>query len=371
MSGISPTSKPVQPNYTTDDGATYPVKIDAAINAQARLGWAFAPHAQDTPDMTVRLEAGHIPPDTEVAAQSTGTITAPNVHPRIDRVVIDKATGAVSVVTGAEAASPSAPALPAGKANVALIALATSTTAITNALLADNRELGLLGLGDLATADLADLGTAAQVDTGTDEGEVPVLGVGGVLAVGRLGTGTPSADTVLLGDGTWGAAGGGMWEYVPDSKQVASGQAAVDFTGLDSSTYDYLVVLSAIIPASDGADLWLRIGSSTGPTWHTTLYYYGGIDVPAAGTHAEFVGASTAQCIIGKAFAVAGTNKTHVMVGESSGYPVGRSDFAALIHGGFSHFGRAAAVTITGIRFLMSTGNINSGTFELYRRTKN
>ncbi len=144
MSGINPTTKPVQP-LATDDINTLLVRTTHAINAQARLGWAFAPSAQDTPNMTVAIAAGAIlsgSTRTEVSAQSTATITAPATHPRIDLVVVDKTTGAVSVVAGAEGASPSEPALPAGKLPVALVALSVGMTAITNSDITDVRVGG-------------------------------------------------------------------------------------------------------------------------------------------------------------------------------------------------------------------------------------
>jgi hypothetical protein len=138
------TAKFVQPNFLTQDPTVYKGSIDAATAVLARLAAAFAPHAQDTPVMTVRVDAGFIwdgTTYTAVAAQSTGTITAPVTNPRIDRIVVDKTTGAVSVISGAENASPTAPALTAGKIPVAQVLLATSSTSITNSMLTDERVL--------------------------------------------------------------------------------------------------------------------------------------------------------------------------------------------------------------------------------------
>lgn len=134
----------VQPDSTAQNGNTYKANIDAAIGVLARMGQMFAGHEQSTPDMTVRLDAGAIWDPTgltitEVAAQSTGTITAPSSNPRIDRVVIDQSTGAVSVITGAEAASPSAPSITSGKFPVCQIALTTGTTEIDNSIITDER----------------------------------------------------------------------------------------------------------------------------------------------------------------------------------------------------------------------------------------
>ena len=142
---------PVQPNLTVDAPAAYKANIDAAIAAGWRQATWFAPHENDAgspsvPDMTVRLEAGFVQTAaglTEVAAQSTGTITAPASNPRKDLVVVDAADGAVSVIAGSESVSPSYPALTAGKISIAGITLATSTTAITNALIEDLRSWSL------------------------------------------------------------------------------------------------------------------------------------------------------------------------------------------------------------------------------------
>ena len=156
-----PVATPLQPDYTSQTGTAYPLAIDASIAAAKRLAWAFAPHEQSTPNMTVRLEAGYVLSSAlalaEVAAQSTGTITAPTTNPRIDRIVIDRLTGAVSVITGTQAASPVPPAITTGKRPVAQVLLQTSSTVITNGMITDERvqstptpltaaEIGAVGL---------------------------------------------------------------------------------------------------------------------------------------------------------------------------------------------------------------------------------
>jgi hypothetical protein len=137
---------PTLPNFTNQTASVYKANIDAGFAVADRLAWAFAPHQQDqgspAPDMTVRVDAGALLSGVtliEVAAQSTGTIAAPSVDPRIDRVVIDAATGAVSVATGTEAASPSPPAIPTGKLPVARVALSVGQTEIVNSDITDER----------------------------------------------------------------------------------------------------------------------------------------------------------------------------------------------------------------------------------------
>ena len=135
---------PIIPDFSAQTGTTYVDNVDGGFSVSDRIAWAFAPHEQSTPDMTVRLDAGsifNVDTDdlTEVAAQSTATITAPSTNPRNDIVYIDEATGTVGVVAGAEAASPADPAIPAGKIPVARVSLTTSTSTITNAILSDLR----------------------------------------------------------------------------------------------------------------------------------------------------------------------------------------------------------------------------------------
>ncbi len=136
-----------QTDFTTQDATTYKAAIDGNINVLARLAAAFAPSQQATPNMTVAVGAGallawgNVVP---VAAQSTGVIVAPVANPRIDRVVIDAGNGVIATVTGTESATPTAPAIPSGFLPITQVLLAPGTTAITNALITDERISGNL-----------------------------------------------------------------------------------------------------------------------------------------------------------------------------------------------------------------------------------
>ena len=142
----------VQPDSSgAQDGDTYKNAIDASIAVLARLGRAFAPHEQATPDMTVRVDAGFVLTATgitEKVAASTGTIIAPSGNPRIDRVVIDIGDGSISVITGIEGVSPTPPDIPADQAPGCQILLDNSpaTTAIANSLITDERAITSYGV---------------------------------------------------------------------------------------------------------------------------------------------------------------------------------------------------------------------------------
>lgn len=147
-------AKFTQPDYTSMSAAAYKAALDAAAQVLARMAGPFAPHEQATPDMSVRIDAGHIPAQaarpTEVTAQSTATLVAPASNPRYDIVYVDAATGTVGVAAGSESATPSDPAVPAGKVAIARVRLMVGMTEIGNADLDDLRSLSVLGLGSAA-----------------------------------------------------------------------------------------------------------------------------------------------------------------------------------------------------------------------------
>lgn len=137
------------PNYATQTGTAFPVGLANGLMNVKRIGNNFNCYAQSTPNMTVSIDAGHIfngAALTEVVAQTSGIFTAPVSNPRIDRVVIDRVTGTMSVVAGTEAVSPTPPAIPAGKQPVAQIALTVGMVAIGNTSITDERDLGALGI---------------------------------------------------------------------------------------------------------------------------------------------------------------------------------------------------------------------------------
>jgi hypothetical protein len=153
----------IAPDNTTQVGAPYKINLDNAIVAGARIAVAFLPQAQDTPNMTVKVLAGALMISgtlTEIAAQNTGTITAPVGNPRIDRIVLNPATGAIQVVTGTAAASPVAPAIPADRQPICRFQLSPATTAIANSMIVDERVPSGGGAGSASATATVTAGEA-------------------------------------------------------------------------------------------------------------------------------------------------------------------------------------------------------------------
>ena len=153
----SPVGTFTQTNVTTMSAAQYTAGNDGNWAVAARLIDNFAPRPATTPAMSVVADAGHVftptaPTLTEVAAQTVTIAAAPGTGTsRIDRVVVNAASGVASVVTGTAAASPTAPAIPAGCCPVAQVTVASTTTAITSTLITDERDFTGMGGGSMPT----------------------------------------------------------------------------------------------------------------------------------------------------------------------------------------------------------------------------
>lgn len=196
MTGVSTFIQPSRPPMT---GPEYTAAIDASIKVMSRIGTAFAAHqVEPTANMTVVVDAGSIFDGsvlTEVAQQTTTTITAPVTNPRRDIVYVDQITGAVGVATGTPAGSPVDPAIPANKLPVARITLFVGMTEITNVDLTDIRTPSAVGAvpksggsmsGALNLAKSPDVASASTTDIWAGAGNF--CHVTGTTTITSLGT---------------------------------------------------------------------------------------------------------------------------------------------------------------------------------------
>jgi uncharacterized cupin superfamily protein len=198
---------------------------------------------------------------------------------------------------------------------------------------------------------------------------------------------TLSAEPPVIGTSTitWAADGTpsvtsntGAWVLI--EAQAASTSSTIDFDASLDSTYDaYMIVVTSARPATDGTTLQLRTGTGGGPTYDTSTYQYrfdgGTADGSAANSESEST--SAAAIILG----LATGNAAHEGVNATIWFNDPDSS-AVLTQFGFKAFGVNAstqawsaegngahgtsAETITGIRLMMTSGNITSGEFVLY-----
>lgn len=165
------------------------------------------------------------------------------------------------------------------------------------------------------------------------------------------------------------------------SQQSASASSTIDFTGLDS-TYDrYQIDVISVAPATDGVYLFLNVGTGGGPTYQASNYTWG---IQTIGPSGSVVNGSTSDAIT---TTIPLTRHTGTLIGNNTGEHVALTlNFqvpGSSIIPSFQWAGRfiqqdgtsvatygAAAYTVAGaftaLRFAMSSGNIASGTFNLW-----
>lgn len=131
----------------------------------------FAPYPNDPADLEVNISTGRLFRNgsiTEVAAQTTGALTAPAGDPRIDLVSIDQITGVVTVTGGVEAASPTRPAIPAGQLPLFEILLTVGMTEIVITDITDLRAAWVDITATTTRKGVVELANNSETQTGTD-----------------------------------------------------------------------------------------------------------------------------------------------------------------------------------------------------------
>lgn len=249
------TAKYVQPDCTTQDSATYKACLDAAAKVVSRIGGMFAPHAQDTPNMTILIDAGSFMYNQAIvsqAQQTTATITAPASNPRIDLIVINSTTGVIATITGAEAVSPVAPALTAGYAPIAEISLSVGQTSILNSNITDVRiAIGVNPPIDpaAATGGLRTLGTGSQqacagndsrlsdVRTPADTSVTEAKMASSAISQAKLKTSSGEVSIEVNSSGGNVTLPGGEYGFYPQVRSAASHVTAQIASVLSTTSY--------------------------------------------------------------------------------------------------------------------------------------
>lgn len=195
-----------------------------------------------------------------------------------------------------------------------------------------------------------------------------------------------AANTVLTSAGATSAptfsapAASSEWTEITASKTTASNSANVAFTGLDGTAYDYRVDLSVVKPGTTGATLRLETGYGAGPTWRASDYSVAVVGLDQGGSATNFSSSDAAIGVLTPALATASGDHVDgdlhfkwdgvdtvtsfgnlVVAAPNGGVPTIKVQSVGLIN---------YTNPPTALRFTMSSGNIASGVFRLFRRAK-
>ena len=232
----------------------------------------------------------------------------------------------------------------------------------------------------ITTAGLT-LGSTAISATGAEINTLEALSRGSLI-YGNASAATAvltkgSAGTVLSSDGTdisWSAAaGGGAMEFIASSGAI-SNAATVAFTQFDASKYDhYQFWLQHVIPATDAVGLEAQTSTDGGSNYASTngdYHIYGAIDktgLAVAGNNTITIGSDTDE------FGVSGPFMLYAPHNSSSYtysccVSIALQDQLGRNYDNLSAYTsmRLAAESVNAVRFIMTSGNIESGEIVMY-----
>ena len=257
-------------------------------------------------------------------------------------------------------------------------------------ILGDVLDLGAPSDGTVTTAKLAsDAVTEAKIADDAVESEH----LNNNIISGQTALGATPADTdeLLVSDaGTLKRVdfsylkGGGMFEFI-SSTDVTSAVAQVDFTSLSSTYSDFKLVIQNLHIGTDNQHPELRFFDTAGNIKTSNYnWVYHGHDTGAKETYSASSGEIRLSAQIGNAshehanfeitvYDVHETGQATATEGWKMAsaevvYSNAAGEFARVQSGGMWKDNEGGDYSITGLRFLISSGNIESGRFSLYGR---
>ena len=169
--------------------------------------------------------------------------------------------------------------------------------------------------------------------------------------------------------------------YAFISSVDASNDANINFTGFDASSYDsYEFVLMNVVPATDSVGLHVLTSSDGGSSYDTGASDYSWDSIVQGGGHMTTTG-DTADTefqltggdkLLGSSTSEYGVSGKLTIYGPHlTGYTFMSFDGLLVDNGGImrrliASCARRSAADVDGLRFVMSSGNLESGTISMY-----
>jgi len=215
---------------------------------------------------------------------------------------------------------------------------------------------------------------------------VPTTGIAasaissGTIATARLGSGTASSSTFLRGDQTYAEAGGGSWVKI--STVTASSSSSIDFDNVASTYKAYAIIGTQIRNSTNTVEIQMNFGSdgSTYAANKTSVYYMqynrtSGDDATGAVDATNSLENATGNQVLAyglsdnAAFSSASTMFAYFGGLAQGGYTSYNVEFNMYGSNSYNYGTKVTGVVLADVdcvRFIMSSGNIASGTFTLY-----
>jgi hypothetical protein len=174
----------------------------------------------------------------------------------------------------------------------------------------------------------------------------------------------------VAGDITVTGVLGSAGLYFIESQDL-SGDATADFTGFDASKFDsYLFTFINVSPATDGQRFEMRTSSNGGSSYDITGYAYsvsaGAAVSSGAGTAIRItqdgVGSAANEAFNGNLHLYGPNQSQYTRVTHTGCFTTGTGTF---VHG-YGAGERQSAGVVDAVRFLFASGNIASGTINMY-----
>ena len=219
--------------------------------------------------------------------------------------------------------------------------------------------------------------------------EDTLLSADGQIYIGSTGT-DPVASTIDAGCGFTVTNGpntitidtiSSNTEYVKISSSTASSSSSIDFTGLSSTYFLYVIECVNFAPATDATILQMRTSTDNGTSYDSSAgnYTYNGYGVDNSDAlRTDGTTSATQMQVLGRSSDGLGnaSNETHscriwLFNPSSTSYTkiITKGTFVQSNGDCWFHMTggqRTSTTAVNAIRLFMSSGNIASGTFTLY-----